>query len=159
MARRIASLATLGACLAIAVGGCGDSGSGGKQAGPLPPIASPVDHPAKVTRHAVPRHGNWNVSVVLMNTADDPRTIHVDLNGVPAVDARFTQSPNDRPWPYYFHVASRRLSLHATSTGGGMASKVARVEAGHRVWFVVTDYQPLRLGLQVHTYSREPVFG
>jgi predicted enzyme related to lactoylglutathione lyase len=156
MSRRLALLA-FGAALIATASGCG-GGSGGAP-DKLPPVVRPVNHPAAVSLHAVPHHARWNVSVVVMNTADAPRTIHVDLNGKGAVDASFTASPGDRPWPYYFHVPTHRLAIHAVSSGGGHASRVTQVKGGNRVWFVVTDYQPLRLGVEVNAYKHEPAFG
>jgi hypothetical protein len=142
---------------ALLAAGC--SGGSGPSTGSPPPIVRPVNHPAAVSLHAVPRHARWNVSVVVMNTADKPRTIHIDVNGKAAVDASFTESPQDRPWPYYFQVPSHRVAISASSTGGGKANTVAHLKSGRQIWFVITDYQPLRLGLELNTYRQEPLFG
>jgi hypothetical protein len=122
------------------------------------------DHPDLVSLHAVDASARWNVEVLVVNTAHSSRTLHVTLNRDSAVDATFPAiqlgPPQDSPWPpYRFNVPADRIRIHATSSGGGTGTATARRGSGHRLWVLVTDYDPLRLGIEVKAYRHRPLFG
>lgn len=157
--RRRALLAGVGLAIAAA---CSQAANSKDPTTPASPTVQ--DHPAAVSLHSVDANSPWNVEVLVVNTAHSRRTIHVDLNGDGAVDAAFPAiqqgPPQDSPWPpYRFNVPGKQLRIHATSSGGGDASHVTARSRQGRLWVLVTDYDPIRLGVQVNTYTHRPGFG
>lgn len=129
-----------------------------------PPACDPAPTPVAVHRQALPTaHGHlWNVAVVVNNVAREQRRIRVGLAGHPAVDVTLPAACGGITSPMtelHFRLPAGRTPLTATSSNRTHTTAAFAVPHDARVWVLVTDNEPRRLGLTVGTYPHRPLFG